>query len=191
MVMKRLFYIMITFFALFTAGQAQAQRYLPKMQGIELRGGLVDGVNNTSNHYFGLGLSTYTKSHDRWVFGLEYLTKQYQYKDIEIPKIQFTAEGGYYYNFLSTRTKSLTFSLGASAMMGYETSNWGDKLLYDGATLRSYDAFIYGGAITFEIEKYITDRLVLLLNARERIMWGSSIGQFHTQIGMAVKIIIN
>ena len=75
-------------------------------------------------------------------------------------------------------------------MMGYETSNWGDKLLYDGATLTSKDAFIYGGAITFEIETYLSDNVVFLLNARERILWGSSIGLFHTQIGAGLKFIL-
>ena len=173
------------------AGEAHAQRYLPKMQGIELRGGLVDVFSNTNNFYGGVALSTYTKSQDRWVFGLEYLQKEYEYKTIQIPKSQFTAEGGYYYMFLSDPSKTMFFSIGGSALMGYETSNWGDKLLYDGATLQSKDSFIYGGAITFEIETYLSDRVVLLLNVRERIMFGSSIGNFNTQIGLGLKFIIN
>ena len=82
-------------------------------------------------------------------------------------------------------------SIGGSALLGYETSNWGNKLLYDGATLRAKDAFIYGGAITFEVETYLTDKLVLLLNVRERVMFGSSIGNFHTQFGVGLKFIIN
>ena len=64
-------------------------------------------------------------------------------------------------------------------------------MLFDGATLRNQDAFIYGGAITLELETYLSDRLVLLVNARERILWGSSIGHFHTQFGVGLKIIIN
>ena len=75
--------------------------------------------------------------------------------------------------------------------MGYETSNWGNKLLFDGATLRNKDAFIYGGAITVELEAYLTDRIIVLVNTRERILWGSSIGKFHTQFGIGLKFIIN
>ena len=187
---NRILIVLIAVFAL-SAGQAHAQRYLPKMQGLELRGGMVDGFKNTDNFYGGIALSTYTKNKNRWVFGAEYMQKEYDYKEVQIPKAQFTAEGGYYYMFLSNYSKSLFFSIGGSALLGYEMSNWGEKLLYDGATLRSADAFIYGGAITFEIETYLSDRVVLLLNARERIMFGSSIGHFQTQIGAGLKFILN
>lgn len=188
--MKKFAIMLVCALALFT-GQAHAQRYLPKMQGLELRGGAVDGISLADNFYAGVAISTYTKSKDRWVFGAEYMQKMYDYKEVQVPKSQFTAEGGYYHMFLSDRSKTLFFSIGGSALLGYEVSNWGDKLLYDGATLRSKDAFIYGGAITFEIETYLSDRVVLLLNARERIMFGSSIGHFHTTFGAGLKFILN
>ena len=53
------------------------------------------------------------------------------------------------------------------------------------------DCFIYGGALTLELEAYLTDRVALLLNARERALFGSDIGKFHTQVGIGVKFIIN
>lgn len=182
---------MILVAVLALSGQAHAQRYLPKMKGIELRGGFVDGVQKPTNYYFGAGISTYTKNGNRWVFGAEYLSKEYAYKDIYIPKAQFTGEAGYYVKFLSDPSKTFFLSIGGSALAGYETSNWSEKLLFDGATLRNKDAFIYGGAITLELETYLSDRLVLLVNARERILWGSSIGNFHTQFGVGLKFIIN
>jgi len=104
---------------------------------------------------------------------------------------QFTAEGGYYVKFLSDHNKTVLFSLGGSALAGYETINWGEKMLFDGSTLRNEDSFIYGGAITLEIETYLSDRIVLLLSARERVLWGNSTGHFHTQFGLGVKFIIN
>ena len=83
--------------------------------------------------------------------------------------------------------------MGLSALAGYETSNRGDKLLPDGATLLDKDCFIYGGALTLELEleAYLTDRVALLLNAMERALFGSDIGKFHTQVGMGLKFIIN
>lgn len=87
--------------------------------------------------------------------------------------------------------KTFFLSLGLSALAGYETSNQGDKLLPDGATLLDKDCFIYGGALTLELETYLTDRVVLLVNARERMLFGSDIGKFHTQVGMGLKFIIN
>ncbi|MFR9577193.1 MAG: conjugal transfer protein TraO [Rikenellaceae bacterium] len=188
--MRRALFIMVALVALCTT-TASAQRYLPKMQGIELRGGVVDGFSDGGNCYFGVAHSTYTKSQDRWVIGAEYLQKGYDYKDITIPKAQFTVEGGYYLMFLSDPSKTFFVSIGGSALMGYETSNWGKKLLYDGATLRSEDSFISGAAVTLEVESYLTDKIVLLINARERVLWGSSIGHFHTQVGVGLKFIIN
>lgn len=186
---SRWFLTLVALLAL--TGQAKGQRYLPKMRGIELRGGLVDGVKKPFNYYAGIGLATYTNNGNRWVFGAEYLIKQYAYAKIELPKEQFTAEGGYYIKLLSGRSKTSFLSIGGSALAGYETSNRGEKILPDGATLLNEDAFIYGGAITLELETYLSDRVVLLLNGRERVLWGSSIGKFHTQFGVGLKFIIN
>ena len=104
---------------------------------------------------------------------------------------QFTGEAGYYYSFLSDPSKTLLLSIGASGLAGYETINWGNKLLFDGATLLNKDAFLYGGALTLELETFITDRIILLVNARERVLWGSSVGKFSSQLGTGIKIIIN
>lgn len=181
--------------SLFVTEQAYAQRYLPGQKGIQVTGGCVDGFklkNEDGQAFFGgVALSTYTQNGNRWTFGAEYLQKKHEYKDILIPVSQITAEGGYYYKFLSDPSKTVFFSVGASAMAGYETINWGKELLFDGATISSKDNFLYGGAVSFEIETYLSDRFVLLINARERILLGSDISKFHTQIGLGVKVIIN
>jgi hypothetical protein len=176
-------------------GQAQAQRYLPGQKGLQITASAVDGFNlekgDKQAFTGGIALATYTKSGDRWVFGGEYLQKSYQYKTELLPTAQFTLEGGYYYQFLSDPSKTFFFSIGASAMTGYETVNWGESLLFDGSTITSKDNFLYGGAVTFEIETYLSERIVLLLNVRERILGGSSINLFHTQIGGGIKFILN
>lgn len=191
--MKRIVLLMALCLALI--GQAHAQRYLPGQKGLQFTLGAVDGfhLENGDKQAFagGIALSTYTKSGNRWVFGAEYLQKSYLYKTELIPTAQFTAEGGYYYKFLSDPGKIFFFSVGASAMAGYETVNWGESLLFDGSTITSEDNFLYGGAVTFEIETYLSDRVVLLLNVRERILGGSSINLFHTTIGGGIKFIIN
>ena len=53
------------------------------------------------------------------------------------------------------------------------------------------DAFICGGAVTLEAECYLTDRIVLFANIRERVLWGGSLSKFATQFGVGVKFIIN
>lgn len=186
---------LILIMSLVLIGQAQAQRYLPGQKGVQVTGGFVNGFklkNQDGQAFFGgIALSTYTKNGNRWVFGAEYLQKRHEYKNSLIPVSQITAEDGYYYKFLSDPSKTVFFSIGASAMAGYETINWGKELLFDGATITTEDNFLYGGAVSFEIETYLTDKLVLLLNARERILLGSYINKFHTQVGVGIKFMIN
>ena len=103
--MKRFWFLLVASLVLFV-GQADAQRCLPKMRGIELRGGMADGFyshadRDDAGYYIGAALSTYTKGGDKWVFGGEYLQRYNPYKGTRIPTAQFTAEGGFYYNFLS------------------------------------------------------------------------------------------
>ena len=174
-----------------TMGQASAQRCLPKMQGIEVSGAFVDGKPLCAAFSGGVALSTYTKNGSKWVFGGEYLRREYGYSDMTIPVVQFTAEGGYYKKLLTDASKTLFIYGGASALAGYESVNWGKTLLPDGATLQDRDAFIYGGALTLNIEVYLSDRLALLGNVRERCLWGNDTGRFHTQYGVGLKLIIN
>ena len=45
--------------------------------------------------------------------------------------------------------------------------------------------------LTLELEAYLTDRIALLVSARERALFGSDIGKFHTQVSLGLKFIIN
>lgn len=181
-------------FSLIVTNTAKAQRCLPGMKGVELRAGTVDGVSQEKDReafYFGAAISKYVSAGNKWIFAAEYLQKNYLYKETAIPVSTFTTEGGYYYNFLSDAGKTFYSSLGLSALGGYESCNWDDKVLYDGSTLTSEGAFVYGAAITLEMETYLSDRVVLILSARERLLLSSSVGKFHTQLGIGVKFIIN
>ena len=189
--MKKYLFLLVAVVSLaLSPGQAYAQRYLPKMMGVELRGGFVNGSKSPLNYYTGIAMSEYTKKANRWVVGAEYLLKNYDYRGTSIPRAQFTAEGGYYLKFLSDPTKTFFISIGGSALAGYETVNWGDKMLYDGSTLLAKDAFIYGGALTLDVEFYVADRVALLANLRERCLWGNSTRHFHTQFGLGGQFTI-
>ena len=98
--MKKYLIMFVALLAL--VGQANAQRCLPKMKGIELKANMADGFHtsdkdNSAGYSFGAALSSYTKGGNKWVFGAEYMQWHSPYKDIRIPVSQFTAEGGYYY----------------------------------------------------------------------------------------------
>jgi hypothetical protein len=185
--MKYLLFIIM----LCTVAPLSAQRYLPGQRGLQVTGGTVNGLDFKEGFHSGIAFSQYTKSADRLVFGVEYLEKQHPYRDIQIPQSQFTVDAGYYLKFLSDPRKAFFLSLGASAVAGYETVNWDEKLLFDGATIGNADAFLYGGAVTLEMETYLADRIVLLCNVRERFLMGSSVGKLNTVFGIGIKFIIN
>lgn len=194
--MKRIRFLLAIALCMVVQNQAQAQRRLPSQKAIQFTGGTVNGFSLDSKSadfgfHFGTAITNYTKHGNYWKFGGEYLQKQYLYEDLKLPLAQITGEGGYFLNFLSDGSKTVFFSLGVSGMAGYETINWNDKLLPDGATIQNADAFIYGGALTLEMETFLTDWAVLLINVRERILFGSSVGKFNTQIGLGIRIIIN
>ena len=192
--MKRYLYITFALLVLL-AGQAGAQRRLPKMKGVSLTAGMTDGFYCKANKpdagfSFGLAVSTYAKKRNQWVLGGEVLKRNTPYRDGSIPLVQYTGEGGYYYNIFSSPNKTVFLSIGGSAMLGYESVNGGKRLLYDGATLGQCESFNYGGAITLEAETYLSDRLVLLLRLRERILWGSASTHAHFQYGIGIKYIL-
>lgn len=64
--MKRICCIISLFVLCLTFNQAHAQRCLPGMKGLQVTGGMADGVHWNSKsdfaYYFGVALSTYTKT---------------------------------------------------------------------------------------------------------------------------------
>ena len=108
-----------------------------------------------------------------------------------MPKAQFTGEAGYFVPLAADRGRNVVLSVGFSALTGYESSNWGNKLLHDGARLRDADCFLYGGALTAEVETYLCDKVVFLVSVRERALAGSTVGTFHTQFAFGFQFIIH
>lgn len=191
--MKKAF--LVSLLIVLCASGIHGQRLLPGMKGIQFTASAVDKFrlkDGDGQAYAGsIKLSTYTRKGNQWVFGGEYLQKKYAYDENLIPTAQFTGEGGYYLNFLSDHSKTINFSVGFSALVGYETINWGKKTLPDGALLQNGDKFLYGGALAFEIDTYLSDKFILSLHVRERFLPSSSVSDFHFQYGFGLKIIIN
>lgn len=141
--------------------------------------------------FAGLGVTTHAKGGNRWVFGAEYLYRKHDYRTVTLPSAQFTAEGGYYLQLLSDAGKTLFFHAGVSALAGYETLNWSERTLYDGARLKNGDAFVYGGALTLEMEVYLSDRIALTASVRERFLWGGSLDRCQLQCGAGFRFYLD
>ena len=180
--------------ALFT-GQAMAQRCLPGMSAVEVKANMVDGfyTGNSRNcgYSFGVYYSVFKGNANTWSFGGEYLQTYKPYGEKgRIPVVQFTGEIGYNLHLVSDYSQTFHLYGGLSALGGYETVNWGDKILPDGSTLHNGDAFIYGGVLTLQADFYLSDKVALTANVKERFVFGNSTGHFHTQYGIGVKFII-
>lgn len=192
--MKKAIFIIAAMLALF-AGQAMAQRCLPGMSAVEVKADMADGFYTGKSRDCGYSLGVYYSvfkgGANTWSFGGEYLKiyKPYGEKG-RIPVAQFTVEVGYNLHLLSDYSQTFHLYGGMSGIAGYETVNRGDKTLPDGSTLHNGDAFIYGGALTLQADFYLSDKIALTANVKERFVFGNSTGHFHTQFGVGVKFII-
>ena len=182
---------------LLNPGEVYAQRGLPGQVAL---GGIADGFSFRDSHgayrFWGeLELTRYNRNHSYWNFAVSCLRKDYRYEgvlgDQLVPMAQFTAEAGYNHPLISDRGRNISLFAGLAGVAGYETTNWGDKHLRDGATLRSDDSIIYGGRLSASLEGYLSNRVIVLLNLREYCTFGSSTGTFHTTWGIGFRFIIN
>lgn len=192
--MRRFLYI-VAFLLAVAGGDVMAQRGLPGMNSVEFGMDMVDGFHagnrkDKTGYALRLTAQTYAKHGNKWTYGVEMLKRYYPYRDSQIPLWQYTAEAGYAYNFYSSPEKLVFLNIGVSGMLGYEAVNRGERLLWDGAFLPDAESFLYGGAVSLEAETYLTDRLVLVLRLRERILWGDAASLFHTGFGVGIRYIL-
>lgn len=195
MYMQRILFILIACLLL-CGTQASAQRDLPGQTGLQLTTGSVNRFlswkSDNECHYFtSLALTRTNRNHTHWLFGVDYLQKDYTYEGEVIPKAQFTGEIGYFIPVLSDRGRNVCLRIGLSALGGYEVVNWGESLLHDGSRLMNKDCFLYGGGLTATFETYLSDRLVLLMQVKQRALFGTAGGNFQTEVGLGLRIIIN
>lgn len=192
--MRKIFQILIgAFFFLYT-GSAMAQRNIPGQIGIQGKIGSVDGFKPYDNGYrfsTSLALTRINVNRTSWLFGVNYLQKDYVYRGDIIPRSQFTGEVGYYVPLFADRGWNVCLSAGITGFAGYEIFGWGTKILYDGARLTYEDRFIFGGAIAGQLDVYLSDRVIFLLNLKQNVILRTTAENFHAQIGIGFKFIIN
>lgn len=170
-----------------------SQRCLSGQWGVELSGGWGDGypLLKKKNLDYSLGLSffRYAQNQNKWMIGIEYVEKTFCYKCNTIPLNQFLLSPGYSYNLLSNRVKNIFLNLTGGLLLGYESINWGQKNFCDGAILKNRNCFVGGGTLAVELETYITNRFLVSLRAREKILI-NSIKTFYFQYSISLKFII-
>ena len=106
---------------------ANAQRLLPKQQGIELIASvpLIKGEKIFSKEQWGLGVSLtkYLKRASYAFLLAEYEEQRLAYRDYEVPIRDVLLQVGYMHPLLSDRGKNIFTYLGLSVLGGYEELN--------------------------------------------------------------------
>lgn len=170
---------------------SQAQRLIPKQRGVEVVGSvpLIKGEKFLASDNFGMGVSlTRYLSRENYTFVMaEYEQQNMPYRSYNIKLKDALLQVGYMQPVFSDRGKIVFFYSGISALGGYEQLNEEKKLLPDGATLLDRSRFVYGGAVHGSVEVFLTDRLLFLVKAQERLLFGSDVHRFRPAVSAGLR----
>lgn len=184
--MKKYIYTMM--FVLIGITIAQAQRMLPKQKGLEVNAGTLSDDYPGRNYYLNIGMTVNGKNGNYQLWVLEYTYQYDEYKNFRLPQETYTAEGGYSFFLLGDARKNITLNAAIAGVLGYESINRGEALLYDGAKILTEDNFIYGAGGRLSFETYLSDRFVLILQGRTKVLWGTDLEQFRPSAGLGLRI---
>lgn len=180
-------YIYAVMFILMSITVVQAQRMLPKQKGLEVNVGVLSDDKIGNDYYLNIALTVNGKNGNYQLWALEYSHQYHDYKNQNIPQETFTAEGGYSFFLLGDARKSITLNAGITGVVGYESINRGETILFDGAKILNEDNFIYGAGGRLTFETYLSDRFVLVLQGRTKVFWGTDLRQFRPSAGVGLR----
>ena len=170
---------------------SQAQRLIPKQKGIEVMGSvpLVKGEKFFAKDNFcvGVSLTRYLKRENYSFIGVEYEQQNMPYRSYNVKLKDALLQVGYMHPILSDNGKNMFLYAGISALGGYEEINEDQKLLPDGATLLDRSRFVYGGAVHGSVEVFLTDRILFLVKAQGRLLFGSDVHRFRPALSAGLR----
>lgn len=170
---------------------SQAQRLIPKQRGIEVVGSvpLIKGEKLFTGDNFGVGISLprYLKKENYTFVMAEYEQQNMPYRSYNVKLKDALLQVGYMHPILSDNGKNVLLYGGISVLGGYEEINEDQKLLPDGATLIDRSRFVYGGAVHGSVEVFLTDRVLFLVKAQGRSLFGSDVHRFRPALSTGFR----
>ena len=170
---------------------SQAQRLIPKQRGIEVVGSvpLIKGEKLFTGDNFGVGISLtrYLKKENYTFVMAEYEQQNMPYRSYNVKLKDALLLVGYMHPVLSDRGKNVFLYGGISALGGYEQLNEDKRLLPDGATLLDRSRFVYGGAVHGSVEVFLMDRVLFLVKAQGRILFGTDVHRFRPAVSAGLR----
>ena len=170
---------------------SQAQRLIPKQRGVEVIGSvpLIKGEKFLAADNFGMGASlTRYMGRENYTFvGVEYEQQNMPYRSYNVKLKDALLQVGYMHPVLSDNGKNVFLYAGISALGGYEELNEDEKLLPDGATLLDRSRLVYGGVVHGSVEVFLTDRVILLVRAQGRFIFGTDVHHFRPALSAGFR----
>ena len=170
---------------------SHAQRLIPKQKGIEVVGSvpLIKGEKLFAKDNFGVGVSlTRYLKRENYAFALaEYEQQNMPYREYEVKLKDALLQVGYMHPILSDNGKNVFLYGGISALGGYEELNEDKKLLPDGATLLDCSRFVYGGAVHSSVEVFLTNKILFLVKAQGRFLFGTDVHRFRPALSAGFR----
>lgn len=170
---------------------SQAQRLIPKQRSIEVVGSvpLIKGEKFLAAGNFGMGASlTRYLGRENYTFVMaEYEQQNMPYRSYNVKLKDALLQVGYMHPIVSDNGKNVFLYGGISALGGYEQLNEDKKLLPDGATLLDRSRFVYGGAVHGSVEVFLTDRVLFLVKAQGRLLFGSDVHRFRPALSAGLR----
>ena len=170
---------------------SHAQRLIPKQRGIEVVGSIpiIKGEKLFTGDNLGVGISLprYLKKENYTFVMAEYEQQNMPYRDYNVKLKDALLQVGYMHPVLSDRGKNVLLYCGISALGGYEQLNEDKKLLPDGATLLNRSRFVYGGAVHGSVEVFLTDRVLFLVKAQGRFLFGTDVHRFRPAVSAGLR----
>ena len=170
---------------------SQAQRLIPKQRGIEVVGSvpLIKGEKFLAADNFGIGVSlTRYLGRENYTFVMaEYEQQNMPYRSYNVKLKDTLLHLGYMHPIVSDNGKNVFLYGGISALGGYEQLNEDKKLLPDGATLLDHSRFVYGGVLHGSVEVFLTDRVLFLIKAQGRFLFGTDVHRFRPAVSAGLR----
>lgn len=167
--------------------KSAAQRMIPGQKGFEINTGTLTGPNPWRNYYLNLAMAVNGKNGNYQLWALEYSRQYSKYKGLRLPLETYSVEGGYSFFLLGDARRNVALNAAITGLLGYESINRGEALLQDGAKIISEDGLLYGAGGRLSFETYLSDHLVLLLQARIKVLWGTDLQQFRPSAGLGLR----
>ena len=139
------------------------------------------------NFCVGVSLTRYLKRENYSFVGVEYEQQNMTYRSYDVKLKDALLQVGYMHPVLSDREKNVFLYAGISALGGYEQLNKDKKLLPDGATLLDRSRFVYGGAVHSSVEVFLTDKVLFLIKAQGRLLFGTDVHRFRPAVSAGLK----